>query len=150
MKLFIIPNRNCFEIAFAFDKKIIDIIKKVDKCKFNSEFKKWYCDKDSIQLLIRTAKVNNLEVIHAIDSSLTANDYHGINDSIAGDDEKIVLNNMQDGSLSIDLPLSKNVYFKLKTFDSIVWSNNKWTILDKDKNRFYDLCTKNNIKIITE
>lgn len=150
MKLFLIPNKVFFEVAFKFDKNIVDLIKQVKQCQFNPLLKKWFCHKDSIQALIDAAKSSNVEVIHAVDDWETTTgqkEAYAVNKSIQTD-YQLQARKMPDGSLLVPLPITMELYFKLKSFENKIIHKDCWII--HDISRFNKFCYDKNIIIVTD
>ena len=152
MKLFLIPNKVYFEVVFKFDKNIIDMIKQVNQCQFNPLLKKWFCHKDSIQILIDAAQAKNVDVIHAVDDwqdATTQKESNTDNKSISiQTDYQLQAKKLPDGSLLIPLPFSKEMYFKLKPFGNKIIHKDCWII--HDINKFNKFCFDKNIIIVTD
>ena len=152
MKLFLIPNKVYFEVAFKFDKNIVDIIKHVKQCQFNPLLKKWFCHKDSIQALIDAARSSNFEVIHAVDDwqdTIEQKEAYEVNKSISVQtDYQLQAKKMQDGSLLVPLPIKMELYFKLKSFENKIIHKDCWII--HDIRQFNKFCFDKNIIIVTD
>ena len=69
MKVFIIKHVKVVEVAFKYDEKIISIFKGFSNMVFNSTYKKWYCDLDEVEPLVKAFHEAKIKVIFSDDDS---------------------------------------------------------------------------------
>lgn len=171
MKILVVQHRDKAELLFGFDREVVNIIKKVKDSWFNKNNRRWYCPLSSLEDLLIKADSLSLQVIfdypyethESVDGEIVSeqnttfeqsmlcgqgNTSHNRHDHTS--DSIYAKLNSRDHSISIDLPLPKNIYSKLKSaLRNLIWNDNKWIIAKEDKQYFYNICLDNSISVKT-